>query len=141
MVDVYSKSKRSWLMGRVRSAGNKSTEDKLIAVLKQNRVVGWRRKYPLFGKPDITFPKNKLVIFVDGCFWHACPRHGQVPESNRDFWVAKISANKKRDRLVDKKIKVMGWKVLRIWECELKNEKLLGRKINRLRKLLGSTLA
>ena len=125
-------------MGRVRSAGNKSTEDKLIAELKQNRVVGWRRKYPLFGKPDITFPKNKLVIFVDGCFWHACPKHGQVPESNRDFWVAKISANKKRDRLVDKKIKIMGWKVLRIWECELKNEKLLGRKINRLRKLLSS---
>lgn len=139
MVDVYSKRKRSWLMGRVRSAGNKSTEDKLIAELKQNRVVGWRRKYPLFGKPDITFPKNKLVIFVDGCFWHACPKHGQVPESNRDFWVAKISANKKRDRLVDKKIKIMGWKVLRIWECELKNEKLLGRKINRLRKLLSST--
>ena len=126
-------------MGRVRSAGNKSTEDKLIAVLKQNHLVGWRRKHLLFGKPDITFPKNKLVIFVDGCFWHACPKHGQIPESNRDFWVAKISANKKRDRLVAKTLKNMGWKVLRIWECELKNEKPLRRKVNRLRKLLSST--
>ena len=139
MVDVYSKGKRSWLMGRVRSAGNKSTEDKLIAELRQNHLVGWRRKYPLFGKPDITFPKSKLVIFVDGCFWHACPKHGQVPESNRDFWVAKINDNKNRDRLVDKTIKSMGWKALRIWECELKDGKLLRRKMNRLRKLLNCT--
>ena len=100
MTDIYSKEKRSWLMGRVRSTGNKSTEEKLIAILKQNHLTGWRRKYSLFGNPDIVFPSGKIVIFVDGCFWHGCPKHGEIPESNRDFWVKKIDANKKRDKLV-----------------------------------------
>ena len=77
MVDVYSKKKRSWLMGRVRSVGNKSTEGKLIEILKQNEITGWRRKYPVFGKPDVVLPRSKVTIFIDGCFWHDCPKHGQ----------------------------------------------------------------
>ena len=136
MTDVYSKEKRSWLMGRVRSTGNKSTEDKLIKALKQNHLSGWRRGYPVFGKPDIAFPDSKIAVFVDGCFWHYCPKHGEVPESNRDFWIKKLDANKKRDRLVNRTIKNKGWKVLRIWECQLKDEQLLNRKMNRLGKLL-----
>ncbi len=136
MVDVYSKKKRSWLMGRVRSVGNKSTEGKLIEILKQNEITGWRRKYPVFGKPDVVLPRSKVTIFIDGCFWHDCPKHGQVPESNRSFWSNKIESNKKRDMVVTKTVKQRGWKVLRIWECELKDEKILKRKMNRLNKLL-----
>ena len=136
MVDVYSKEKRSWLMGKVHSTGNKSTEGKLIELLKQKRLIGWRRKYPIFGKPDVTFPNSKVAIFVDGCFWHDCPKHGQIPENNREFWIKKINANKKRDKLVNKTIQKKGWKVLRIWECELKDKKIIRRKINRLSKLL-----
>ncbi len=123
-------------MARVRSTGNKSTEGKLIDILKQNCLTGWRRKYPIFGKPDITFPKCKVAVFVDGCFWHDCPRHGQVPTNNKEFWVKKIGANKKRDRIVDKTVKSMGWNTLRIWECELKDERILKRKLNLLVKLL-----
>ena len=130
MVDVYSKEKRSWLMGRVRSSGNKSTEGKLIELLKQKRLIGWRRRYPIFGKPDVTFPSSKVAIFVDGCFWHACPKHGQIPENNSEFWINKINANKNRDKLVNETIQKKGWKVLRIWECELKDKKIIGRKIN-----------
>ncbi|WP_462136867.1 very short patch repair endonuclease [Candidatus Mycalebacterium sp.] len=137
MADVYSKQKRSWLMGRVRSTGNKSTEGKLIKILKQTHLTGWRRKYPIFGKPDITFPKDKVVIFVDGCFWHDCPKHGEIPQNNREFWVKKIEGTKKRDRLVSRTIKNKGWNILRIWECELKDKKLLQRKINKLDKFVG----
>lgn len=136
MVDVYSKEKRSWIMGKVRSTGNKSTEGKLLKILKRNHVIGWRRRYPIFGKPDIVFPNSKLAIFMDGCFWHDCPKHGQVPQNNRDFWVKKIYANKKRDRLVNKTLKNNGWKVLRIWECQLKDGQLLNRKLNQLGKML-----
>ena len=136
MVDVYSKEKRSWLMGRVRSTGNKSTEGKLIELFKRNRLTGWRRRYPIFGKPDVTFPNSKVAIFVDGCFWHNCPKHGQIPENNREFWIEKINTTKKRDRLVNRTIQNKGWRVLRIWECELKDKKLIKRKINRLGKLL-----
>ena len=123
-------------MGRVRSSGNKSTEGKLIELLTQRRLIGWRRKYPIFGKPDVTFPSSKVAIFVDGCFWHDCPKHGQIPENNSEFWIKKITANKKRDKLVNKTIQKKGWKVLRIWECELKDKKTMRRKINQLSKLL-----
>ena len=123
-------------MSRVRSAGNKSTEEKLIEILKQSHLTGWRRKYPIFGKPDIVFPRNKVAIFVDGCFWHDCPKHGQIPETNREFWVRKIDANKKRDRLVNGTIKNKGWKVLRIWECELRGKQVPRRKINRLTRIM-----
>ncbi|CAJ2377684.1 MAG: Very-short-patch mismatch repair endonuclease (G-T specific) [Arenicellales bacterium IbO2] len=139
MTDVYSKEKRSWLMGRVRAAGNRSTEGKLIAILKQHRLTGWRRKYPIFGKPDIVFPRNKVAVFADGCFWHACPKHAQIPASNRKFWRKKLEANKNRDKLVNRTIKNKGWKVLRFWECELKDERRLRRKLNRLGELLQDT--
>lgn len=136
MADVYTKQKRSWLMGRVRSSGNKSTEGKLIDILKREHLTGWRRKYPVFGNPDISYPKSKLAIFVDGCFWHGCPRHGEVPSSNREFWVKKLEGTKKRDLLVNKTLKSKGWKVLRIWECELGKERSVRRHINRIMKLL-----
>ncbi len=123
-------------MGRVRSTGNKSTEGKLIEELKQNHLTGWRRRYRIFGKPDLVFPDSKVAVFVDGCFWHGCPKHGEIPESNRDFWINKITANKKRDRLVNKTIKCRGWVALRIWECQLKDKRLLKRKIKRLDELL-----
>ncbi|MDA8023957.1 MAG: very short patch repair endonuclease [Gammaproteobacteria bacterium] len=126
-------------MGRVRAAGNRSTEGKLIAILKQHRLTGWRRKYPIFGKPDIVFPRNKVAVFADGCFWHACPKHAQIPASNRKFWRKKLEANKNRDKLVNRTIKNKGWKVLRFWECELKDERRLRRKLNRLGELLQDT--
>ncbi len=123
-------------MGRVRSTGNTSTEEKLIKVLKENHLNGWRRGYPIFGRPDIAFSGSKVAVFVDGCFWHGCPKHSQIPGNNREFWVRKLDANKKRDRLVNKTIKSKGWKVIRIWECQLKDKQTLKRKINRLDVLL-----
>lgn len=65
---------------------------------------------------DVAFPRQKLAIFVDGCFWHACPEHGTVPVANRAYWAPKLARNVQRDREVDAALTVAGWTVLRFWE-------------------------
>jgi DNA mismatch endonuclease, patch repair protein len=89
----------------------------------------------VFGKPDFVFRKLRVAIFVDGCFWHGCPRHGSRPQSNQHFWKEKLNRNKARDLLVAKSLKVSGWRVLRIWQHDLvaKHEK---RVIARIRRAL-----
>ncbi len=78
MADVFSKSKRSKVMAAIRSKGNKDTELRLAFILRAYGIKGWRRHYPLPGKPDFVFPKQRLAVFVDGCFWHSCPKHGRT---------------------------------------------------------------
>jgi DNA mismatch endonuclease (patch repair protein) len=175
-------------MSRIRSAGNRDTELRLIAVFRANGITGWRRgarikfqvprdKYQgnqrkedggMFQvpsskfhgnqsepggakakgpkakiqngskkfqvKPDFVFPKLKLAVFVDGCFWHGCPRHFIQPRGNAAFWRKKIAANRTRDRLVNRMLRSMGWRVLRVWEHELalKNMSRLLRRIRRM---------
>ena len=79
MADSLSKEKRSWNMSRIREKGNKSTELKLLKLFREYKIKGWRRHQPLTGKPDFTFRKEGLVVFVDGCFWHGCPRCFRIP--------------------------------------------------------------
>lgn len=67
---------------------------------------------------DIVFPRRRVAVFVDGCFWHSCPTHRSVPKANRDWWVAKLAANEARDRATDAQLEGAGWKVLRFWEHE-----------------------
>lgn len=67
---------------------------------------------------DIAFTRRKLAVFVDGCFWHACPEHGTRPKANAGRWAAKLAANQSRDRWVDAKLGEHDWRVLRIWEHE-----------------------
>ncbi|MEO7415163.1 MAG: hypothetical protein ABIZ81_17610 [Opitutaceae bacterium] len=67
-------------------------------------------------KPDFVFPKFNLAVFVDGCFWHGCPKHGTSPKAKAAFWLAKISGNQARDRKVNRLLRAKGWKVLRIWD-------------------------
>jgi DNA mismatch endonuclease (patch repair protein) len=119
MADVFTKSKRSQVMSLIRGHSNKATELALIKILRAHRITGWRRRRPLFGKPDFVFARERLAVFVDGCFWHCCPKHGKTPKSNRTFWKRKLSANKKRDGLVNGTLRRQGWKVVRIWECHL----------------------
>ncbi|MDE3065933.1 MAG: very short patch repair endonuclease [Verrucomicrobiota bacterium] len=119
MADVFTKAKRSEVMSRIRGRGNKETEVVLARLLRANRISGWRRHQPIFGKPDFIFPEFRLAIFVDGCFWHGCPEHATKPKNNRAFWRRKLSANKKRDQLVNRVLRRAGWRVVRIWECAL----------------------
>jgi DNA mismatch endonuclease (patch repair protein) len=93
---------------------------------------------PQLGKPDFVVPKLKLAIFVDGCFWHCCPRHSNLPANNAAFWERKLAANRRRDRLVARTLAARGWRVLRVWEHALarKNQKRL---LGRIRRAMGST--
>ncbi|PAE96833.1 very short patch repair endonuclease [Shouchella clausii] len=76
----------------------------------------------LYGKPDISIKKYKLVIFVDSCFWHYCPLHGHRPKSNIKYWDNKLKKNKERDYKVNKYYSTRGWHVKRIWEHEIKHD-------------------
>ena len=75
------------------------------------------------GKPDFIFRATKLAVFVDGCFWHRCPRHGRIPKSRVTFWTEKLARNARRDREVSRKLRAMGWSVLRVWECGLTRQR------------------
>jgi DNA mismatch endonuclease (patch repair protein) len=119
MADVFTKAKRSDVMSRIRGHGNKDTELALMRLFRTYGITGWRRKYAVFGKPDFVFPKLRLAVFVDGCFWHACPRHFRDPKNNAEFWQRKFDANILRDRLATRVLRAKGWYVLRIWEHEL----------------------
>jgi len=132
MPDVFTKAKRSQVMSRIRGHGNKETELALVKLFRANGITGWRRHQPLFGKPDFTFRRERVIVFVDGCFWHGCPRHSNMPVNNRRFWEKKLTANKRRDRLVTKTLRQQGWRVLRIWEHDLTtNKKAVVRKMKR----------
>lgn len=131
MPDIFTKAKRSDVMSRIRGHGKKDTELALIRVFRVQRITGWRRHQPVSGKPDFVFPKHRLAVFVDGCFWHGCPQHATKPRNNAAFWRKKFAANKARDRLVNRTLRKAGWRVLRIWEHELarKREVRLLRRI------------
>jgi DNA mismatch endonuclease (patch repair protein) len=122
MADVFTKKKRSEIMSLIRSRGNKETELKLASILRAHGVTGWRRHQPLPGHPDFTFRREHLVIFVDGCFWHGCPKHLRRPNTNKRYWRQKIARNRQRDGIVTRMLRRMGWRVLRVWGHELKNE-------------------
>jgi DNA mismatch endonuclease (patch repair protein) len=119
MADVFTKSKRSQVMSLIRGQGNKATELALIKVFRALGITGWRRRQPVFGKPDFVFQRKRLAVFVDGCFWHCCPKHGTKPKNNAGFWKRKLTANTTRDRLVSRTLRREGWLVVRIWECEI----------------------
>ena len=137
MADVFDTKKRSEVMSRIRGKGNKTTELALAAAFRRNRIKGWRRqvvvklalgprvanresKSHLVVRPDFVFRREKVAVFVDGCFWHCCPLHSKIPEINRAFWEQKLARNVERDRLVDRELRKAGWRVWRVWEHSLK---------------------
>ncbi|EHQ06871.1 very short patch repair endonuclease [Leptonema illini] len=124
MTDVFSKEQRSWIMGRVKGSGNKTTELALIALFRKYRITGWRRGSNLPGRPDFVFPTVRVAIFADGCFWHGHDCRNTQPLGNGSFWREKVEKNRKRDRRVSRKLRSMGWSVYRIWECRIKKRKL-----------------
>ena len=119
-MDKVSPEKRSEIMAKVRSKGNRSTELRLAEIFRAAGISGWRRNVPLLGRPDFVFLKQRLVIFADGCFWHGCKKCCRLPQSNRQYWREKIEANQLRDKRNTRKLRSMGWRVLRIWEHSIK---------------------
>jgi len=136
MADIFTRKKRSDLMSRIRSSGNKDTELRLIQIFRTNGITGWRRgaslqwkvesgKLKAFRvKPDFVFPKLRTAVFVDGCFWHGCPKHATWPRTRAAFWRNKIQGNKARDRRVNSALRKRGWIVIRVWEHELAQKNL-----------------
>ena len=131
MADTFSPEERTAIMKRIKPAGNKSTEIKLIDYFKKNGITGWRRHYDVKGHPDFVFPLKRVAIFVDGCFWHGHDCRNTRPKNNSEYWAKKREKNAAHDRAVTEAFIARGWTVVRIWECELKrkNEPLLEKKL------------
>lgn len=123
MADVHTPEQRSYNMSRIR---NKSTKpEELVRKYLFSKGYRYRKNDSrLPGKPDIVLPKYKTAIFVNGCFWHGhegC-RYFVWPKDNAEFWEAKISGNIERDQRTYTHLKELGWRVVIIWECELKKD-------------------
>lgn len=120
MEDIFAKKQRSETMKAVKSKGNISTEIKLISIFKSHKIKGWRRNSTITGHPDFVFPKRRIAVFADGCFWHGHDCRKMQPSNNSAYWEAKINRNKTRDKFITSELTRAGWKVIRIWECEIK---------------------
>lgn len=120
MADNLTAQQRSYAMSRIRSSGNSSTEQAFISLMRNAGLSGWRRKSKLVGKPDFVFSRFRVVVFVDGCYWHGCKKCMLKSKSNTMYWGPKISGNAKRDRRNSRLLRADGWCVIRIWEHDLK---------------------
>ena len=123
MVDVHTKAQHSFNMSRIKS---KDTKPELVVRSFVHRL-GCRfrlHRKDLPGKPDIVLPRHKKIIFVHGCFWHQhnCRVGRRQPKSRREYWLPKLQGNVHRDKENRRKLKEEGWKVLIIWECQVKNK-------------------
>lgn len=132
MADIFTKRQRSEIMRAVKSRGNKSTEIKLVKIFKSHHVIGWRRNSSLAGHPDFIFPKNRIAVFADGCFWHGHNCRNVNPSDNAIYWKKKIARNKARDKAITRELTKKGWKVVRIWECEINKGKIRKLRITNL---------
>lgn len=107
-------------MARVRQTGTGA--ELAVRRVLHTRGLRYRLQVPLLSKPrrvaDIVFPGSRVVVFVDGCFWHGCPLHASWPKQNADFWRAKIETNRARDADTDARLKALGWEVVRVWAHE-----------------------
>ena len=137
MADIFSTEKRSNIMSKVRSKGNKSTELKLIKYFEENDIHGWRRGYKVKGHPDFVFLDKRIAIFVDGCFWHGHDCRNTRPADHMDYWREKRENNVRHDQEITQRFVARGWKVIRIWECELKNKNYAS-QLARIKEALSS---
>lgn len=111
-------------MARNRGRGTRSTEWALRMRLVRCGVRGWLlQPSQVIGRPDFYFPTTRLAVFVDGCFWHQCPKCGHTPKTRTEFWSLKFALNKRRDRRNAARLRQMGISVIRIWEHELNTSK------------------
>ena len=129
MADVFDAEKRSEIMRQVKSKKNKTTELRLIEVFKESGITAFFTRSSaanipvnMKGHPDFVFPKQKIAVFVDGCFWHGHDCRNTRPADHQDYWQKKRERNIKHDQEVTAMFEARGWNVLRIWECELKKK-------------------
>jgi DNA mismatch endonuclease, patch repair protein len=119
--DCFTVEKRSEVMRAVRHE-NTAAELKLRRALWKQGLRYRIHQKVLGVRPDICLAGRRLVVFVDGCFWHGCPEHYTTPLQNADFWKAKLSKNVARDKQVIERLTTAGWKVVRVWECTINRD-------------------
>lgn len=122
MADIFTKRKRSWIMGRIK--GKDTKLENLFAKEMKESEIRFRKHPKLQGNPDFNIIGKNTVVFVDGCFWHGCPVHYREPKTKKSFWVPKIERNVKRDKEVNRILKREGYRVIRIWEHDIKKGKM-----------------
>jgi DNA mismatch endonuclease (patch repair protein) len=126
VTDIFTVEKRSEIMSRIKSSGT-SPEEKLSQLLRN--LLGRRRRIErnvrtLPGQPDIVVPSLRLAVFVDGCFYHGCPKHGHNPKTNKSYWIPKLARNRARDKANRRALRGLGFSVWKIWEHSLKGGRL-----------------
>jgi DNA mismatch endonuclease, patch repair protein len=119
MVDMFSKEQRSKKMKAIRSKGT-SLENIVTKELWKRGLRFRKNVRKLMGNPDIAIQKYKTAIFLDSCFWHSCPIHGNKPKSNVEYWKKKLKRNIDRDNEVSEYFQNKGWNILRVWEHDVK---------------------
>ena len=132
MTDIYSKNKRSGIMSKI--SGKETKYEILVRKFLFEKGFRYRKNDKrLPGRPDIVLPKYKTVIFIHGCFWHGhhC-KAGKLPETNKEFWENKINSNMERDKKNQHKLEKLGWKIIIIWQCKLKNKKMMIKKLKEI---------
>ena len=142
MTDTVSRKVRSQIMSRIRGTGNQRTDKAVASMLRKAGVTGWRRhivirlpatksamsvasdstEFKPRVRPDFVFPKQKVALFIDGCFWHGCRRCYTAPKASRAFWKRKVITNRERDKYQTVALKRLGWRVVRVWEHQLSGE-------------------
>ena len=129
---------RSKQMAAVPGKNNKSTEQRLRFALVSAGVRGWTlHANHIPGRPDFFFEEQRLVVFVDGCFWHGCSQCGHVPKKRSRFWKAKLQRNQQRDRKTSALLRRRGFRVLRFWEHELSDD--VSRCVSTVRRRIAGT--
>lgn len=129
MADNLTREQRSYAMSRIRARGNAATELRMVGVLRSAGITGWRRHVAMHGKPDFVFQKERVAIFVDGCFWHRCPRCFRLPTTNVEYWEQKTRRNSERDRRTTNELQVAGWRVLRVWQHSLRHPTRVAQRV------------
>jgi DNA mismatch endonuclease, patch repair protein len=120
MSDTHTKEQRRRNMQAIKS---QSQLENLVTKALWNKGLRFRKNVKdLFGKPDIAIKKYKIVIFIDSCFWHCCPLHGNRPKSNTEYWDKKLNRNRERDNEVNKYYIEKGWYIKRVWEHKVKSD-------------------
>jgi len=130
--DIYSKRKRSEIMSQI--SGTETKPEILVRKYLFSKGFRFRKNDKrLPGRPDIVLPKYKTVIFIHGCFWHGhhC-KAGKLPETNKEFWENKINSNMERDKNNQLILEKLGWKIIIVWQCKLKNRKVMTKKLKEI---------
>ena len=125
MTDTFTPMERSEIMRRIKGRDT-SAEILLRKSLWARGLRGYRIGVStLPGRPDVAFARAKVAVFVDGCYWHGCPAHCRMPSSNRPYWERKIQRNMERDKAHVRALRKAGWRVIRLWEHQVRKNPLL----------------